>query len=211
MTAFRPLSLKVSGLSAGRNGCIAVAGISFDLVPGEALSITGSNGSGKSSLLRTLAGFSPKLAGHVTWSEGQSTLPNGTVRKSAIHYLGHENGHAARLTVAENLHFWRGQYGVEGPEPRDILPEFGLGSLANRRAGQLSAGQRRRLALARLLVAPRPVWLLDEPDAALDSEGADLLARICDDHRSLGGLLLVAAHGGYQPTGGLQLTLEADA
>ena len=169
--------------------------LNFEVGAGEALAVTGANGSGKSSLLRILAGFITPEAGTVAFDG----LP-GSVSADEIslaersHYLGHRDAFKASLTVAENLGFWRDYLGGGGVDLGIALETVGLGDLAALPAGFLSAGQRRRLSIARLLCVKRTVWLLDEPTSALDDRGQAILATVMNSHLQAGGLIVAATH-----------------
>lgn len=162
-------------------------GVRFSVAPGEALFVRGPNGSGKTSLLLVIAGVLRPDAGAVRFA-GPDLPPY-----EQMQLLGHQSGAKARLSVAENLAFWASVYGGRG-DLDAVLAETGLATLAALPAGYLSAGQLRRLALGRLLVAPRPLWLLDEPTASLDAEGERLVVRLLDRHLAAGGLAIVATH-----------------
>ncbi|MEF3367471.1 heme ABC exporter ATP-binding protein CcmA [Methylocystis sp. 9N] len=188
------LRLKVENLAAARGGRLVLRGISFSLSGGEALLVTGPNGVGKSTLLRAIAGLLP-LAGGVAALEGGA--PGAELPQQA-HYLAHADGLKAALTVRENLDFW-GRYLARGTEGRsrstkEALDVVGLGHAAEAPFGVLSAGQKRRAALARLLVAFRPLWLLDEPLTALDKASRARFAAAMRDHCALGGLIVAATH-----------------
>jgi heme exporter protein A len=177
---------------------------------GEALLLTGPNGAGKTTLLRALAGLLPPASGSIR-VEGSGGDPD---LLEACHYVGHRNGLKAALTVAENAAFW-GAY--LDPAPGEALTEdvwtalerFGLAALADIPAGYLSAGQQRRLALTRLLVARRPVWLLDEPTVSLDAAAAALLAEVVADHLRAGGVAVAATHVELNLSGARELRLGA--
>ena len=184
------MRLEGTALSCVRGGREVFSGLGFAVGSGEALLITGRNGAGKSSLLRMIAGL-VRIAG------GQLALEGADTEKSVpeqAHYLGHQDALKPSLTVAENLDFWARYLG--STEARsDALAAVGLGALADLPAAYLSAGQRRRLSLARLIAAPRPIWLLDEPTSALDREAQDTLKDLMQKHLSGGGLILAATHG----------------
>jgi len=181
-------------LTASELGCIrgsrhVFRDINLQLSAGEALALVGPNGSGKSSLLRLVAGL-------LRPSSGQIALSGGTAERTIAeqaHYLGHLDALKPSLTVTENLHFWASYLGAGTPAP--ALAAVGLGGLADLPAAYLSAGQRRRLSLARLIAAHRPIWLLDEPTSALDSAGQARLADLMRQHLAGGGLIMAATHG----------------
>lgn len=188
------LRLKVENLAAARGGRLVLRGISFGLSGGEALLVTGPNGAGKSTLLRAIAGLLP-LAGGAAVLEGG--VPGAELPQQA-HYLAHADGLKAALTVRENLDFW-GRYLAQAADGRsrstmEALDVVGLGHAAEAPFGVLSAGQKRRAALARLLVAFRPLWLLDEPMTALDKASRARFAAAMRDHCALGGLIVAATH-----------------
>jgi heme exporter protein A len=192
------MRLKAEELAARRGEDLLFADISFDLGAGEALVLTGRNGSGKSTLLRVVAGLLPAEAGRVLWTgEGEAMRAC-----EACHYLGHRNAMKAELTVQENLSFWKsflgdleGGAGISVAEAADRV---GLGGIAHLPFGYLSAGQQRRMAFAKLLVAYRPVWILDEPTAALDTRAEQTFTDLIQQHLAAGGMLLAATH---QPLG----------
>lgn len=185
---FSPLSLRATGLSCGRGGMALTRGLDLAVSAGHCLLLRGPNGTGKTTLLLTLAGIVTPLAG--TFELDGSDSEAGP----QLHYCGHRNAIKPRLTVRENLAFWAAVNGPTGTAVDDALDGVGLARLAELDAGYLSAGQSRRLALARLLVTHRPLWLLDEPTAALDSEGHDLVTRLLDRHLAMGGLAVAATH-----------------
>lgn len=184
---FAPLTLRATDLSCGRGGMALSSNLSFSASAGQCLLLRGPNGTGKTTLLLTLAGVIAPLAGSFAF-EG---APDD---ERVIHYCGHRNAIKPRLSVQENLQFWASLNGPTGLGEQAALDQVGLSHLATLDAGYLSAGQSRRLALARLLVTHRPLWLLDEPTAALDTEGHDLVTRLLDRHLDMGGLALAATH-----------------
>lgn len=185
------MQLSASRLTVERGGRIVFSNLSFGLDAGGSLTITGPNGAGKSTLLRVLAGLLPLSGGTISWSP----LSGGTLSEQA-HYVGHADALKGLLTVAENLAFLAAMLdaGNGGMPVATALAEFGLSHVANLPVTYLSAGQKRRAALAKLLVAKRPVWLLDEPLSALDVASQALLATIMAAHLARGGIIVAATH-----------------
>jgi heme exporter protein A len=167
------------------------SGLDFAASSGEVLAVTGANGSGKTSLLRLIAGLLLPAEGAIALEGGEGEL---TLAEQA-HYLGHRDALKPALSVMENLLFWRDYLGGQVLGADASLNAVGLDHAAHLPAAYLSAGQRRRLSLARLLAARRPVWLLDEPTAALDAAGQALFAGLMRDHLARGGLIVAATHG----------------
>ena len=181
--------------------------VGFHLNPGGALVVRGPNGAGKTTLLRAIAGFCRVSAGKITFAKAGADLDASEARGAHIHFIGHAPGVKPAQTAAQDLSFWRRFYGGRG-DVDAALDQVGLAARGDQSAGSLSAGQRKRLALARLLVAPRALWVLDEPEASLDSQGGGLLGRLFESHRAQGGLVIASAHGGLAPPGGQTLTLD---
>ncbi|MDQ0560778.1 heme exporter protein A [Rhizobium mesoamericanum] len=192
------MHLAAANLAARRGEDLIFEGVSFRLESGEALVLTGKNGSGKSTLLRVVAGLLHQERGSVSFTDAQGN----TLRRvgEISHYLGHRNAMKSELTVAENLDFWRRFLGeTHASVSTDEAAEaVGLGGITHLPFGYLSAGQQRRFAFAKLLIAYRPVWILDEPTAALDASGDHLFAELVEAHRRQGGIVLAATH---QPLG----------
>ncbi|MCR9108012.1 heme ABC exporter ATP-binding protein CcmA [Marivita sp. XM-24bin2] len=172
--------LSVRDLAVTRGGLAILEGVSFDLAAGEALVLRGPNGIGKTTLLRSVAGLQPPEQGTVTGAEDQ------------IAYAGHSDGLKAMLSVTENLRFWASVFGLTDIE--SALVAFDLTELRSRMAGALSAGQKRRLGLARLMVTGRPIWVLDEPTVSLDAASVALFAEAVRTHLQQGGSALMATH-----------------
>jgi heme exporter protein A len=190
-----PPALRIEHLTVERGSHRIIDDLSFSAVAGEALLLLGPNGAGKTTLLRALAGFMPIVAGRVTLTslEADCTLAD------AIHFIGHQNAIKLRLTVRENLAFWQrclvgGNCDADTFGIDTAMETFGLADLADVEAGYLSAGQKRRAALARLLVAHRTVWLLDEPTVSLDAATTGAFARVVDAHLAAGGIAIAATH-----------------
>jgi len=191
------MRLTVEDLACVRGGRPVFAGVSFAVAAGEAVVVLGRNGAGKSSLLRVLAGLLPAATGRIVLDGGDA---EASLAEQA-HYVGHLDAQKASLTVTENLDFWTAFLGGDRARVPVALESVGLGSLADLPAAHLSAGQRRRLSLARLLTARLPVWLLDEPTAALDVAGQDLLAGLMREQLASGGLIVAATHAPLGLTG----------
>jgi heme exporter protein A len=190
-------------LHCHRGGRDVFTGVSFAVSSGEALTVTGRNGAGKSSLLRTVAGLLHSAQGRITLDGGDPELSIG----EQAHYLGHQDAIKPSLSVAENLRFWADFFGAPSGDVREPLAQVGLDALAALPAAYLSAGQRRRLSIARLVTAKRPIWLLDEPTSALDAAAQTRLAELMRAHLGGGGLIVAAAHGpvGLEKTSELRL------
>ncbi|WP_336490764.1 heme ABC exporter ATP-binding protein CcmA [Methylobacterium nigriterrae] len=200
------MRLTVSDLAVRRSGRRIFAGLSFALGPGEALMVTGRNGAGKSTLLAVLAGRLKPDAGEVRVADvGEASLPE------CLHVVGHRDGLKGALTAAENLRFARDLLGDPALAPREALREMGLAHALDLPVAYLSAGQRRRVALARLLVCHRPLWLLDEPTAALDAASQAVLAGLMARHRAAGGLVIAATHQALGLDGARELRIERPA
>ncbi|MFK0164635.1 heme ABC exporter ATP-binding protein CcmA [Rhizobium sp. NPDC090279] len=194
------MHLSAENLAARRGEDLIFSNVSFDLAGGDALVLTGPNGSGKSTLLRVVAGLLRQERGRVTWT-GNGGEPDRQAGE-ASHYLGHRNAMKSELTVTENLAFWKtflgdmaGGLGLDIDEAANAV---GLAGITHLPFGYLSAGQQRRIAFAKLLVAHRPIWVLDEPTAALDSSADRLFADLIAAHQKNGGIVLAATH---QPLG----------
>ncbi len=194
------MRLVAENLSARRGEDLIFTDISFTLGAGESLVLTGRNGSGKSTLLRVVAGLLRPETGRVTWISDKAE--SGMRAAEACHYLGHRNAMKAELTVSENLSFWKEFFGdVDGGggiSPGEAADAVGLGGIIHLPFGYLSAGQQRRMAFAKLLVAYRPVWILDEPTAALDMSAEGVFTGLINAHLATGGIVLAATH---QPLG----------
>lgn len=187
---FQKLTVTAENLACRRGGRLIFEGVSFRLGNGEALALTGRNGAGKSSLLAMLCGRLRPEAGAIRL-EGLAEAPLA----EAAHFVGHRDGLKTALTAAENLRFAQDMLGERALAPGEALAAVGLPHVAALPVGYLSAGQRRRVALARLLVAARPLWLLDEPAAALDTNAQAMLIGLMRAHLAAGGAILAATHG----------------
>ncbi|OAN78388.1 heme ABC exporter, ATP-binding protein CcmA [Sulfitobacter sp. EhC04] len=174
------MMLRTDNLTLARGGVPVLTGLSLALAPGQALILRGPNGAGKTTLLRSIAGLQPPLAGRIEGAQDR------------IAYAAHADGLKAMLSVTENLTFWARVFGHTDITP--ALDAFDLHGLADRLAGTLSAGQKRRLGLARLLVTGRPVWVLDEPTVSLDTGAVALFAEALRAHLRQGGSALIATH-----------------
>ena len=185
------MQLTGDNLTCQRGGRTVFSGLNFSLSGGEAMMVTGRNGAGKSSLLRMIAGLICISAGRLDLSGGEA---DATLAEQA-HYLGHQDALKPSLSVSENLRFWADFLGDAGATLEPALAAVDLAPLADLPAAYLSAGQRRRLSIARLIAAKRPLWLLDEPTSALDVPSQDRLAGLMRNHLAGGGMIMAATHG----------------
>jgi heme exporter protein A len=185
--------LVAEGLACRRGERLVFAGLDCRLPAGGALVLTGSNGSGKSSLLRLFATLLVPAAGRLLW--GRTPIMQDAPRyRGLIHYVGHLDATKPALSPREMLRFWAALRGSAASAIEPALAAFGLGEIADRPCRWLSAGQRRRLTLARLVAAPAPIWLVVEPKAALDGDGEARLAALIAEHRAAGGRVAIATH-----------------
>lgn len=187
---FQTFALTAEALACRRGGRAIFMDLGFRLANGEAIALTGRNGAGKSSLIAMLCGRLRPEAGEIRF-DGPDHMPLA----EAAHLVGHRDGLKTALTAAENLRFAQELLGSGGLDPADALATVGLSHAGPLPVGYLSAGQRRRVALARLLVASRPIWLLDEPMAALDAGSQTMLSQLMQAHLAAGGAILAATHG----------------
>ncbi len=195
MIALAPPSLRVENLTLSRGGRPLFRRLGFAIRSGEALVLRGANGSGKTSLLRMLAGLTEADEGEIFWDESVCKTASAKLRLNAL-YLGHANALKDDLTAIENLADALSFDGVNVTQARqvDALERVGLSSRQHLVARRLSQGQKRRIGLARLVLSGKPLWLLDEPTNALDAEGVALFIRIIDEHLLAGGMACIATH-----------------
>ncbi|MFT0859292.1 heme ABC exporter ATP-binding protein CcmA [Ancylobacter sp. G4_0304] len=199
------MRLVAEGLACRRGARLLFEGLDLSVPAGHALVVTGPNGTGKSSLLRILAGLAAPEAGRIRLEGADEPEQVG----GQAHYLGHLDAHKLALSAQENLAFWRDMLGRPALPVDEAMEEVGLGGLGALPAAVLSAGQKRRLALARLLVAKRPLWLLDEPTTALDREAQARFAALARAHLEQGGLMVAATHAPLDLGPSLELDLGA--
>jgi heme exporter protein A len=188
------LRLIVSDLACERGGRLLFSRLSFRLEAGRAVALTGANGAGKTSLLSLIAGLIRPHQGEIRLEDGEGVWAEPP---EEAHLVGHRDGLKSQLLVRENLEFWQAMLGSSHPPgltPSAALARLGLAHVEATPGAYLSAGQRRRVALARLLVVPRPLWLLDEPTAALDASSRQVLAELMGEHLARGGLIIAATH-----------------
>lgn len=197
------VELKADSLACQRGGRTVFTDVNFTLSSGQLLELRGPNGAGKSSLLRLIAGLGEAVSGQITLTGGSADLSIG----QQAHYAAHQEAIKSPLTVAENLDFWGGFLG--GGDKAVALAAFDLEALADYPAALLSAGQKRRLSLARLALVPRLLWLLDEPTVGLDTNSLGRLTRLLRGHLSGGGLAVVATHAPLDLTADATLVLGA--
>jgi heme exporter protein A len=197
-------------IACRRGERLVFAGLSFAVPAGGALILTGPNGSGKSSLLRLMAGLTAPEAGAISWN-GVPVREDPAAHRARLHFIGHQDAVKPVLTIAETLAFWAGMHGGMAGAVEPALARFRLRPIADWPCRLLSAGQRRRLALARLVASPAPLWLLDEPATGLDSDAvADLVAAI-EAHRAEGGRVVLSTHTPLPLAGALTLSLAGFA
>ncbi len=182
------MELKANDLTCERGGRIVFRGLSLALRTGELMQLTGPNGSGKSSLLRLVAGLNEAQSGDISLTGGAKDLSIG----QQAHYIAHQEPVKAALSVHENLAFWRDFLG--GGDVGEALEAFDLARLSSYPAGLLSAGQKRRLALARLVLVPRVLWLLDEPTVGLDTASLARFVGVMARQIDKGGMIIAATH-----------------
>jgi len=197
-------ALTITNAAIRRGGRLLFEAVSLDLAAGEACALTGANGSGKTSLLRAVAGLVRLEAGEIGFGGVDPTEARG----GGLHLAGHADGLKAARTAREELVFWARWGGGSEPEIREAAEALELTGLLDLEVRRLSAGQRRRLALARLIAAPRPLWLLDEPLAPLDARWREAFGGLMRRHLAGGGLILAAVH---DPLPGATRSLELAA
>jgi len=192
-----------NGIGVSRGGVRIVSNISLEIGPGEAVILTGPNGSGKTTLLRAFAGL-------LRADEGTISIDSGGEQNSVI-YCGPQNAAKTALTVDENLRFWAALYGAPSQRIGEARAAFHLDPYADRHAGALSTGLFRRLGLSRLIIAQRPIWLVDEPTASLDAASSALFLRHIAEHRARGGAAIIATHDALDIAGARKLRLAEEA
>ena len=205
-----------TGIACVRGERLVFNGLAFRIERGGALVLVGPNGSGKSSLLRVMAGLTRPDAGSLMW-DGADILAQTDVHRARVHYVGHADAVKPALSVLENVHFWaallfRGGSGcAAGAEERALraIDALGIRHLAEVPGRFLSAGQRRRVTLARIVAVPAPLWLLDEPRTALDADASRRLDNIIAKHRDAGGMVVLSMHAGERPERATVLDLAA--
>jgi len=206
-----PSLFQARGLACLRGGRLVFTGLEFDLAPGGAVLLLGPNGSGKSSLLRLLAGLLAPAAGRLEWA-GAPIAEDPEAHAARTHYLGHHDAVKPVLSVAETIGFWARLHQPDAARAaaatRAALERFGLAPLADMPGRMLSAGQKRRTNLARLLAAPSPVWLLDEPTTALDRASVAVLEAVLAEHRAQGGMVVLSTHTPIALPGATALQLD---
>lgn len=184
------MDLNVEKLSVNRAGRRVLDNVSFQCAQSKAVMLRGPNGVGKTTLLRALAGILPHHSGTATI--GETTLEDRDSFQALVTYAGHADAIKPQLSVAENIAFWANLYGTSSSE--EALETFDLIPLMDRLAANCSAGQKRRLGLARILIAKRPLWLMDEPSVALDKASCERLGEVLRNHLASGGMAVIATH-----------------
>lgn len=186
-------AVRCSNVACVRGGRLLFKDLSFEVASGALLSVEGRNGAGKSSLLRMIAGFLAPAMGVLALRVAGGEISDGELRGAFVGFLGHQDAVKPQLSVAEQLAFFARLYGA-GAGLEDLLVRVGLSKLAQMPCQYLSAGQKKRLGLARLLATGRPLWLLDEPYSALDAEGRQIAAELLRAHLGSGGIAIAATH-----------------
>jgi len=206
---FKVESFSGVNLDCRRGGRLVFTALNFSVSGGGALILRGHNGSGKTTLLRLMAGLTPAGAGHLAWDG--AAIDDADAHAARLRFVTHLDAVKPALTVAENLSFWMALWAGKVSETalQNSMQAFDLKRFDSFPARLLSAGQRHRLALARLLVAPVPLWLLDEPGNALDEASLKALARAIADHRARGGMVVIASHGAAFVEDGVTLDVGA--
>lgn len=197
------------GVACRRGERWVFKGVTFALAPGDALVLGGPNGSGKTSLLRLMAGLAQPEQGVIAW-DGDAIADDPAAHRARLHYIGHQEAVKLALTAEENLTFWAGMRGTNGGVI-DALCRFRLDARAAWPARYLSAGERKRLGLARLVVSPAALWLLDEPTTSLDTEATEILLTAIAGHRRAGGCVALATHAPLPLPGAQTLSLAGHA
>lgn len=200
--------LSGEGLAALRGDRLIFAGLDFEVPAGGLLTLTGRNGAGKSTLIRIIAGLVRPFAGRVSW-QGRDVARDRDAFAAEFLYSGHLDGLKLVLTAAENLSQFAALRGFDKPDVDAALTRFGIAELADLPVGYMSAGQRRRVALSRLVLAKLPLWLLDEPLTALDRTAVEQLGAVADEHRDGGGLIVAATHADLPGRPGERLEITA--
>ena len=201
-----PVALEVRDLACIRGGQTVFSGVRFRLGSGSAMAVRGPNGSGKSSLLRLIGGLIRPVRGTILLDVGEGQAPSDELGRRS-HLIGHRAGITDAMSVEANLRFQTGLLGGDESLIEAALGRVGLATVTRQQAQTLSAGQRRRLALARLITAPRKLWLLDEPTESLDTSGEALVQALLAEHCASGGMALVATHGAAPRAARLELSL----
>lgn len=186
--------LSGEGLSVARGGRTLFSGLAFAVEAGEAVALTGANGSGKTSLLRAVAGLIRPEAGRIGFDGPKGPLEPDEARSAGLHLLGHQDGLKSTRTAGEELRFQAAWTGADAAGVEAAIETLEIGPLLALETRKLSAGQRRRLALGRLVASPRPLWLLDEPLAPLDARWRERIGVLMAAHLKAGGLILAAVH-----------------
>lgn len=190
---YKQFTLKINNLSYERGGRLLFRDLGFSLSQGEILQITGSNGSGKTTLLRTMCGLLPVQDGEIHWC-GENAQNNQNNFRQNVHYLAHNNGLKPDLSVQENLEYYAAVIGIGTEKIATALECLNLDKYKDVLARQLSAGQQRRLAIARLCINPAAIWILDEPFVALDQASQDLFSDLMQEHVNQGGAIIFTSH-----------------
>ncbi|MET1255352.1 cytochrome c biogenesis heme-transporting ATPase CcmA [Aliikangiella maris] len=193
--------LSITDLSVFRSETPIFSPVSFTLSAGECIQVRGHNGAGKTTLLRAVCGLNQNFEGQICWN-GESIFKQSADYYQSLLYIGHHLGLKPKLTAEQNLNFYRKlRFPADKTSILNALSQFGIGDYFDETVAYMSAGQKRRVALSRILTEPVPFWILDEPMVALDIDGQKSLEGHCNQHLNKGGMLLITSH---QPISGIQ-------
>ncbi|MEM9616528.1 MAG: heme ABC exporter ATP-binding protein CcmA [Pseudomonadota bacterium] len=193
----RQITLRARDVGCDRGGAAIVRGVDLTVSPGEAVQLFGANGAGKTTLLNLFAGHLRTAEGEVSWRIGEGEWTPSRPAQSIL-FITHAAPMKPALTALENLFFWARSYAIPAQQEKETvhgaLEHVGMSAYADLRAGKLSAGQRRRLDIARAILARREIWLMDEPAAAIDAKGAEMVGAVIAEHLAAGGIAIAATH-----------------
>jgi heme exporter protein A len=204
------LRLEAHALVCARGGRQLFGALSFVAGPGAAIEVRGPNGVGKTTLLRAIAGLMRPTSGKVILQIGAEAPESDATRGQSMHFVGPEPAARPEETVSDSLHHWAVMWGASADAAHRAMERLGLERVAGRAVRRLSSGERKRLGLARVLLQPRPVWLLDEPNTGLDAAGRTLCHKLITEHRAAGGIVILATHDAANLEAAAMIRLSAN-